>query len=69
MGIDIRLPIGALLACIGVLLTLQGLLGDPSMNAKSLGINVNLWWGLVLLVVGAGFLLLVARARRGTTRR
>jgi hypothetical protein len=64
MGIDIRLPIGALLACIGLLLSLQGLVGDPSIYAKSLGINVNLWWGLVLLVVGAGFLVAVTRARR-----
>jgi hypothetical protein len=64
MGIDIRLPIGALLACIGLLLSVQGLAGDPSIYTKSLGINVNLWWGLVLLVVGAGFLVAVARARR-----
>ena len=69
MGIDIRLPIGALLACIGLLLSVQGVTSDSSAYAKSLGINVNLWWGLVLLVVGIGFLLSVARARRGTRHR
>jgi hypothetical protein len=29
----------------------------------SLGINVNLWWGIVMLMFGAGMLLL---ARRGS---
>jgi hypothetical protein len=34
------------------------------LYARSLSINVNLWWGLVLLVFGAA-LLLGARAGRG----
>lgn len=56
MGIDIRLPIGALLAAIGALLAMHGLASDPATFARSLGLNVNLWWGLVMFVVGAGFL-------------
>ena len=63
MGIDIRLPIGALLACVGALLVLYGLISDPSIYARSLGFNVNLWWGLVMLIAGAAFLLGAYRRR------
>jgi hypothetical protein len=44
----------------GSMLTGFGLVTDPAMYARSLGINVNLWWGLVLLVAGL-ILLLLAR--------
>lgn len=61
MGFDLRLAIGLLLALIGVILIGFGLASDPSIYRRSLGINVNLWWGLVLLVVGV---LLVVAAQR-----
>lgn len=60
MGLDLRIPIGLLLSIIGVLLTGFGLVSDPQVYQRSLGININLWWGLVLLVTG-GILLLLAR--------
>lgn len=63
MGFDIRLPIGALLGAIGALLVIHGLAADAAVFARSLGFNVNLWWGLVMFVVGAGFLA-AARAKR-----
>lgn len=65
MGIDIRTPIGLMFAILGALLTIYGLMTPPEMYARSLGVNVNLYWGLVLLVVGATFMLL---ARRGAAR-
>jgi hypothetical protein len=49
---DIRTPIGGLFAIIGVLLVGYGLMGDPAIYQRSLGLNVNLWWGLVLLAFG-----------------
>ena len=61
MGLDIRLPIGLLFVFIGALLVGVGLLADPASYARSLGINVNLWWGLVMLGVGIVFLLLSRR--------
>ena len=63
MTLDIRLPIGLLFSFIGVLLAGYGLLSDPSIYERSLGINVNLWWGLVMLLFGAVFLL--SSRRRG----
>jgi hypothetical protein len=53
MGLDIRLPIGMLFTSFGILLTAYGALSDPSIYVRSLHINVNLEWGLVLLAFGA----------------
>ena len=64
MGLDIRVPIGALFAIIGVLLTGYGLVSDRAIYARSLGVNVNLWWGLVLILFGAIMLGLARRRQR-----
>ncbi len=52
MGLDIRLPIGAFFALIGLVLAGYGLLGNKAIYQQSLGINVNLIWGVVLLIFG-----------------
>jgi hypothetical protein len=53
MGLDIRLPIGLLFALLGALLAVFGLVSDPAIYKRSLDLNVNLWWGLAMLVFGA----------------
>jgi hypothetical protein len=67
MGLDIRLPIGLMFAILGFLLAGYGWLGDPSIYERSLGININLIWGAVLIVFSAILLLLGSRktGRRG----
>ena len=54
MGLDIRWPIGLLFSLVGALLVIYGLatISDAEVYRRSLGINVNLRWGLVLLVFG-----------------
>ena len=52
MGLDIRVPIGGLFTTMGILLTVYGLVSDRHLYQRSLGINVNLEWGVVLLVFG-----------------
>ncbi len=64
MGLDIRLPIGVFFALIGLVLTGYGLLGNKAIYEQSLGINVNLEWGAVLLVFG----LIMAFAGRKTAK-
>jgi multisubunit Na+/H+ antiporter MnhG subunit len=64
LGLDIRTPIGLMFAIIGALLVLYGLISDPSIYARSLGINVNLTWGAVLAIFGAVMLALGRRAPR-----
>jgi hypothetical protein len=48
----------------GAILTVYGLVSNRAMYEKSLGINVNLWWGLVLLAFGLVMLGLAFRAQR-----
>jgi len=55
MGLDIRWPIGLMFSLIGLLLVITG--GVNGASEKSLGININLIWGVVLLVFGALMLL------------
>ncbi len=54
MNLDIRLPIGLLFLVTGLLLTGYGLAtrNDAILYRTSLGYNVNLWWGLVMLAFG-----------------
>ncbi len=70
MGLDIRWPIGLMFSLIGVLLTLNGLLtaADAEMYKKSLGININLIWGVVLLVFGAFMLVMAWRGGKSAPK-
>lgn len=61
MGLDIRLPIGGMFIFVGILMTIYGAIRPQS--SMSVGINVNLIWGVVLLIFG-GFMYLLGR--RGT---
>jgi len=53
MSFDLRIAIGGLFTVYGALLALYGLLGDKAQYSRSLGLNVNLLWGLVLLAFTA----------------
>ena len=68
MTFDLRLPIGLMFSIVGVLLTGFGLVSDRAIYSRSLGVNVNLWWGLVLVVFGVVMLGLAMRGRRAGTR-
>ena len=70
-SLDIRLPIGGLFATLGVLLTVYGIAtnGDAAHYARSGSLNVNLWWGLVMLVFGLLFLWLGSNATRRAAAR
>jgi uncharacterized membrane protein YidH (DUF202 family) len=60
MGLDIRWPIGIMFSLVGVLLVVFGAAtnSDTAMyRHTSLGININLIWGVLLLVFGVAMLL------------
>ena len=61
---DLRLPIGSLFTIFGLLLTAFGLTSNRAIYARSLGINVNLDWGIVMLVFGLTFVGLAMRTAR-----
>jgi hypothetical protein len=66
MGLDIRWPIGLMFTLIGAMLVVFGLAtsSDSEMYRHSLDINVNLRWGILLLVFGATMLVLAWRGSR-----
>jgi len=66
-SLDLRLPIGGLFVVLGVMLAGYGLMtsSNTEMYVKSGGININLIWGIVMLITGAIFLLL---AKRGAAK-
>ncbi len=59
MSFDLRLPIGLLFVVFGVILAIDGLIAHRLV----LDVNVNLWWGLVMVVFGAAMLYLGSRAK------
>lgn len=67
MSLDLRIPMGLLFTLVGAILSAFGLAtrGRIDLYAKSLGIDANLWWGLVLFVFGLAMLFL---GRRGQQR-
>ena len=53
MSFDVRLPIGLLFLALGLLLAGYGLHSDPAIYVEhSLGVNINLAWGCVMIVFG-----------------
>ncbi|MGA2851829.1 MAG: hypothetical protein ABSE46_22735 [Terracidiphilus sp.] len=64
MSLDLRIPMGLMFTLVGVILTVFGLASNGSpIYAASLGINANLWWGLVLLVFGLTMFLMGRRSQ------
>ena len=66
MGLDIRWPIGLMFSLIGAMLVIFGLVtgSSPETYKPSLGININLYWGVLLLVFGGWMLTMAIRASR-----
>jgi len=62
MKLDLRLPIGLMFTILGAILTWYGLTSNDAIYDRSLGINVNLWWGLVVLAFGLVMLAFAIRA-------
>jgi hypothetical protein len=64
MRLDVRLPIGLMFTFLGALLAVYGIVSPTAIYKTSLGIDVNLWWGLVMLAFGAVMLWFALRGRR-----
>lgn len=69
MRLDLRLPIGLMFSIVGGMLVVFGLLSNRAIYQRSLGINVNLWWGLALLAFGLVMLFLALRGGAASGRR
>jgi hypothetical protein len=64
MGLDIKVPIGLMFTILGLLLAIYGLAtaGDAELYKRSLDINVNLWTGLAMILIGI-FMLATSKLR------
>lgn len=66
MSLDLRIPMGLMFSLLGIILTGFGVATNGSaIYSASLGIDVNQWWGLVLLAFG---LIMFILGRRGQKR-
>jgi uncharacterized membrane protein HdeD (DUF308 family) len=65
MNLDLRIPMGLMFLLVGLILIIFGMvtMGSP-IYARSLGVNANLDWGLVLLAFGAIMFVLGRRNQR-----
>ncbi|HWD92966.1 MAG TPA: hypothetical protein VG938_11540 [Verrucomicrobiae bacterium] len=66
MNFDLRLPIGIMFSLFGAIISIYGLAtnGSDIYKTHSLGININLVWGIVLLVFGVFMLFLALRGKK-----
>jgi len=66
MGLDIRYPIGLMFSIIGALMTIYGLVAKPdaAQYHQSPGTNINLVWGIFLLVFGGWMLFMAIKAKK-----
>jgi hypothetical protein len=64
--VDIRIPIGLMFTIIGVLISIFGFItiSNTEMYHKSLGINVNIVMGLLMLVFGVIMLYFARRKKK-----
>ena len=64
--VDIRIPIGLMFSILGILISIFGFLtmSNSEMYKTSLGINVNVIMGLLMLVFGLVMLLFAMRKKK-----
>jgi len=53
---DLRRIIGALFVVYGVIVTIAGITADQAEIDKAQGVNINLWTGIAMLLLGVFFL-------------
>ena len=71
IALDIRYPIGALFGTLGLVIGGYGIAtnGDDAKYASLGGLNVNLWWGVVMLLFGVLCIILARRSGETPTIR
>jgi hypothetical protein len=64
MGLDIRIPLGLIFLITGGIITVYGFFTRHSaLYDKSMGINLNLTWGLIMFVFGLAMFLIGRRQK------
>jgi Na+/melibiose symporter-like transporter len=66
MSLDLRIPMGLMFTLVGMILAAFGFVtrNNKALYARSLGININFWWGVAVLAFGLTMLLLGRRNQK-----
>jgi uncharacterized membrane protein len=71
MGLDIRFPIGVILTIYGLVLAIYGVVADPAIPVSDpaiaenvVRVNIDMWWGVAMLVFGLSMGALAVKAWR-----
>ena len=64
--VDIRIPIGLMFSILGILISIFGFvtMSDTEMYQRSLGINVNIIMGILMLIFGLVMLYFARRKKK-----
>jgi len=64
--VDIRMPIGLMFSILGLVISAYGLItiSNTEMYQKSLGININIIMGVIMLIFGLGMLYFARRKKK-----
>jgi sulfite exporter TauE/SafE len=64
--VDIRIPIGLMFTVVGIIISVFGFftMSNTEMYHKSLGINVNIIMGLLMLIFGLVMLYFARRKKK-----
>jgi len=63
MNLDVRIPLGLLFLVLGIILVIFGFTSETAIYARSLGKNINLFWGVIFAIFGA-VVLLIAKLKK-----
>lgn len=64
MGLDIRIPLGLIFLITGGLITFWGIVTRHSdIYAKSMDVNINLVWGILMVIFGLAMFLIGRRQK------
>ena len=64
--VDIRIPIGLMFSIVGLIISVFGFftISDTELYQKSLGINVNILMGVMMLIFGLVLLYFARRKKK-----
>lgn len=54
---DLKIPLGSLLGFYGIVLLVYGIFGPRNIYDKSFHLDINIIWGVLMIVIAGAFLL------------
>lgn len=54
---DLKIPLGSLLGFYGIVLLVYGIFGPKNIYDKSFHLDINVIWGILMIIISSAFLL------------